>query len=78
MAKEDKKFFYYFVDQDMYMTCSWECTKYPNPMVYEIISDYKNAMASRDSANGPNATNKSFTDKLESDTADTANNAGTS
>jgi hypothetical protein len=77
MAKEDKKFFYYFVDQDMYMTCSWECTKYANPMVYEIISDYKNAMASRDSANGPNATNKSFTDKSEADTAETTNNADT-
>jgi hypothetical protein len=41
-------------------------------MVYEIISDYKNAMAARDSANGPNATNKSFTDKSDAHNPDSA------
>jgi hypothetical protein len=47
----DKKFFYYYIDQDMYMTCSWETTKYTNPLVYEIISNY----ASKVSANGTNS-----------------------
>jgi hypothetical protein len=65
MAKEGKKFFYYFNDEDIYMTCSWESTEHTNPMVNEIISQYKNTMGITDSRNGPNATNKSFTDKYE-------------
>ena len=73
MAKEDKKFFYYFVDQDMYMTCSWESTEYPNPMVDEIISHYKNTMGIIDNRNGPNSTNKSFTVK-NSNTDNTESN----
>jgi len=74
MAKEGKKFFYYFVDQDMYMTCSWESTEHANPMVNEIISHYKNTIGIIDSRNGPNSTNKSFTAKpTDTDTANTDN-----
>jgi len=62
VAKIDKKFFYYFIDQDMYMTCSWENTAVPNPMIKEVLSTYENCKARANSVNG---TNKSFTVKEE-------------
>jgi hypothetical protein len=60
VEKIDKKFFYHFIDHDIYMTCSWEDTRSPNPMVHEIISSYE---ASRSKVRMPttNTTNKSFT-----------------
>jgi len=57
VSKLGKKFFYYFVDQDMYMTCSWEDTVIPNPMVKEILLAYTKSKAV---TTGLNATNKSF------------------
>lgn len=57
VSKLDKKFFYYFVDQDMYMTCSWEDTMTPNPMVKEILLAYTKSKVATASLN---ATNKSF------------------
>jgi hypothetical protein len=57
VSKLDKKFFYYFVDQDMYMTCSWEDTATPNPMIKEILVAYSKSKATTAGLNG---TNKSF------------------
>lgn len=57
VSKLDKKFFYYFVDQDMYMTCSWEDVTTTNPMVKEILLAYTKSKAA---STGVNATNKSF------------------
>jgi hypothetical protein len=59
VEKIDKKFFYYFIDKDMYMTCTWEDTLAPNPMVHEIISSYVSSLAKSD-MNSKNGTNKSF------------------
>jgi hypothetical protein len=39
MSKVDNKFLYYFVDQDMYQTCSWEDTTSVNPMVKELLNN---------------------------------------
>ena len=61
VAKIDKKFFYYFIDQDMYMTCTWEDTRAPNPMVHEILSSYESSKVKNTVENTlTNATNKSF------------------
>jgi len=62
VAKLDTKFFYYFVDQDMYMTSSWEDTVSPNPMISEILSTYEKCKLKSTTLNG---TNKSFTNKEE-------------
>ena len=37
IGMHETKFLYYFIDKDWYMTCSWEETSCPNPMVREII-----------------------------------------
>lgn len=37
LSKTDHKFLYYYVDQDMYQTCSWEDTTSINPMVKELL-----------------------------------------
>ena len=56
--KVDNKFFYFFIDQDMYMTCSWEDTRAPNPMVHEILSNYESLKSKQELSK--NGTNKSF------------------
>jgi hypothetical protein len=66
VAKIGKKFFYYFIDQDMYMTCSWEDAKVPNPMIKEVLLTYENCRARTTPI--VNATNKSFTAKEEKNT----------
>lgn len=52
VGKVGKKFVYYFVDQDMYMTCSWESTETPNPMIQEIVRLVKKSQAPSE---GPNS-----------------------
>jgi hypothetical protein len=42
MSKLDNKFLYYFTDQDMYQTCSWEDTASVNPMVKELMDNIIN------------------------------------
>ena len=37
LAKEESKFLYYFTDRDWYMSCSWEDTTCPNPLIAEVI-----------------------------------------
>jgi hypothetical protein len=37
VGKYDTKFFYFFMDRDLYMTCSWEDSSCPNPLVAELI-----------------------------------------
>ena len=61
IAKIDKKFFYNFIDQDMYMTCSWEDTLPPNPMVHEILKNYEALKKNTISKNG---TNKNFSSSV--------------
>ena len=39
LSKLDDKFLYYFTDQDMYQTCSWEDTASVNPMMKEIMDN---------------------------------------
>lgn len=39
MSKVDNKFLYYYTDQDMYQTCSWEDTTSVNPMVKELLDN---------------------------------------
>jgi len=39
IRKEDTKYLYYFVDNDMYATCSWETVGAINPMVDGIVNE---------------------------------------
>jgi len=39
LSKLDNKFLYYFTDQDMYQTCSWEDTESMNPMMKEFMDN---------------------------------------
>ncbi len=43
-AIEDK-FLYYYTDQDMYMTCSWEDTSTPNPLEKQIAESVQSSLA---------------------------------
>jgi hypothetical protein len=63
ISKVDNKFFYFFIDQDMYMTCSWEDTRAPNPMVHEILSNYEILKSRQEMSK--NGTNKSFSQNNE-------------
>ena len=38
-SKINNKFLYYYTDQDMYQTCSWEDTESVNPMVKELTDN---------------------------------------
>jgi hypothetical protein len=49
---ESNKFVYYYTDNDLYMTCSWENTLYQNPIITEIINKIK---YSKTPIEGPNA-----------------------
>lgn len=40
----DDKFLYFFTDQDMYMSCSWEGPGIANPLVEELIHTIKSSM----------------------------------
>lgn len=43
----DNKFLYFFIDKEMYQTCSWENEKVENPLVHEIMTAvYKGVMQS--------------------------------
>lgn len=57
MGTHERKFCYYFNDQDMYMVCSWEDTTVANPMIAEVVKDYKERVAI---VSSKNALNKSF------------------
>lgn len=61
--KLDNKYFYFFIDQDMYMTCSWEDTRAPNPMVHEILTNYESLKRKQEISK--NGTNKSFSQNNE-------------
>ena len=37
MDKLDRKFVYYFTDDDMYQICSWEVTSCQNPLLNELV-----------------------------------------
>jgi hypothetical protein len=39
MKKEGEKYFYFFVDNDIYATCSWEIERSVNPMVDNIVQE---------------------------------------
>jgi len=41
LGKEGNKYLYYYVDDDLYITCSWENITMLNPIVSEIIRAYK-------------------------------------
>ena len=44
VATEGNKFAYFFIDRDLYMTCSWEDTSVPNPLVKEVVTSVRNSM----------------------------------
>ena len=41
----ENKFAYMFTDRDVYMTCSWEETNTPNPLVKEIVDSVRKSVA---------------------------------
>jgi hypothetical protein len=57
LSKLDNKFLYYFTDQDMYQTCSWEDTESMNPMMKEfmdsILSKFKRRGAPQEQKPSP-------------------------
>jgi len=44
LGKEGNKYFYYYADDDLYMSCSWENVTMLNPIVSEVIRAYKDKM----------------------------------
>ena len=42
----DNKFAYFFMDRDVYMTCSWEETTVPNPLIKEIVDSVQKSIKS--------------------------------
>lgn len=45
LGKAGNRFVYYFTDNDLYQTCSWEDEHVMNPLVNEIIKSYREAAA---------------------------------
>lgn len=43
-ATLDDKFLYFYTDQDMYMTCSWEDTSTVNPLVKQIAESVQSSL----------------------------------
>jgi hypothetical protein len=41
LGKEGNKYLYYYVDDDLYITCSWENITMINPIVSEVIRAYR-------------------------------------
>lgn len=41
LGKEGNKYLYYYVDDDLYITCSWENVAMVNPIVSEVIRAYR-------------------------------------
>jgi len=41
LGKEGNKYLYYYVDDDLYTTCSWENVTMLNPIVSEVIRAYR-------------------------------------
>jgi hypothetical protein len=44
LGKEGNKYLYYYVDDDLYMACSWENVTMVNPIVSEVIRAYRDKM----------------------------------
>jgi len=53
LKKEGLKYLYYFVDNDMYATCSWEIERSANPMVDAIANEVLSQVRSQDAAAVP-------------------------
>jgi hypothetical protein len=53
LKKEGTKYLYYFVDNDMYATCSWEQEGSVNPMVDGIVNEVLSQVRSQDAAAVP-------------------------
>jgi hypothetical protein len=51
IGKIENKFLYLYTDQDWYMTCSWEDSQTPNPLVAEVLRMARNSR-SKAEANG--------------------------
>jgi hypothetical protein len=49
LKKEGTKYLYYFVDNDMYATCSWELEGAVNPMVDSIVNEVLSQVRSQES-----------------------------
>lgn len=43
IGKIENKFLYLYTDQDWYMTCSWEDSQTPNPLVAEVLRMARNS-----------------------------------
>jgi hypothetical protein len=54
LGKYDNKFIYYYTDNDLYMTCNWDGTDFPNPIVKAIVNKIK---YSNTRLEGPNVRN---------------------
>ena len=44
MSVVNKKFLYYFTDDDLYQLCSWELTTCQNPLMQELVSATKDSL----------------------------------
>jgi hypothetical protein len=44
LGKEGNKYCYYYVDDDLYMACSWENIAMVNPIVSEVVRAYREKM----------------------------------
>jgi len=52
IQKIENKFLYIYTDQDWYMTCSWENTAAPNPLIAEVL---RQSQISRQKSGNDNA-----------------------
>lgn len=48
----DNKFAYYFTDRDVYMSCSWEDSSVPNPLVKDIVDSVQKSLKRPEGGNG--------------------------
>lgn len=47
----DNKFAYFFLDRDVYMTCSWEDATVPNPLIKEIVDSVQKSVVRSEGGN---------------------------
>jgi hypothetical protein len=48
LGKEGNKYLYYYVDDDLYISCDWEKTVMVNPIVSEVVRAYRENMSKLD------------------------------